>query len=189
VGELLLATLAIQAALALSLVVTLVWPTARVWLPPSAHSWQLYFTWVAKGLHLSGVLFLGIFGWGSLGLPGSLRFGLGAPLALLGVGMLLWGVRALSTQGSLGLGSRLVRSGPYRYSRNPQYVSIFLLLGGWALLSASRPALWACLGASAWYFLAPFVEEPWLRAQFGGEYETYTRAIPRFLGLPRRTAA
>jgi protein-S-isoprenylcysteine O-methyltransferase Ste14 len=189
VGELLLATLAIQAALALSLVVTLVWPTARVWLPPSAHSWQLYFTWVAKGLHLSGVLFLGIFGWGSLGLPGSLRFGLGAPLALLGVGMLLWGVRALSTQGSLGLGSRLVRSGPYRYSRNPQYVSIFLLLGGWALLSASRPALWACLGASAWYFLAPFVEEPWLRAQFGGEYETYTRAVPRFLGLPRRTAA
>jgi hypothetical protein len=75
VGELLFATLVIQAALAPSLVVTLVWPSARVWPPPSAHSWQLYFTWVGKGLHLSGVFFLGIFAWGSLGLSASLRLG------------------------------------------------------------------------------------------------------------------
>ena len=188
-GALLFATLAIQGVLALSLVVTLLWPSVRVWPPPSAHSSQLYFTWVAKGLHLSGVVFLGIFAWGSFGFPGWLRFGFGAPLVLFGVGSLLWSVRTLTTQASLGLGGRLVRSGPYRYSRNPQYVSVFLLLGGWALLSASRPVVWACLGASAWYFLAPFAEEPWLSRRFGAEYEAYTRAVPRFLGRHRRTAA
>jgi protein-S-isoprenylcysteine O-methyltransferase Ste14 len=187
--ELLLATLALQAALALSLAVTLVWPAVRVWPPPSARSWQFYFTWVGTWLHLSGAFLLGVLGWGSLGLPSSARFDVGAPLLAAGMGSVFWGVHTLSTHASLGLGGRLVRAGPYRYSRNPQCVSSFAILAGWALASASGLALWACLGASAWYFLAPFVEEPWLRARFGAEYEAYAREVPRFIGLGRSDAA
>jgi protein-S-isoprenylcysteine O-methyltransferase Ste14 len=187
--ELLLATLALQAALALSLAVTLVRPTVRVWPPPSPLSWQFYFTWVGTWLHLSGTFLLGVLAWGSVGFPGWVRFGVGAPVLAVGMGSAFWGFHALSTRASLGLGGRLVRGGPYRYSRNPQYVSSFAILAGWGLVSASSPALWACLGATVWYFLAPFVEEPWLRAQFGAEYEAYEREVPRFIGLRRRNAA
>jgi protein-S-isoprenylcysteine O-methyltransferase Ste14 len=189
VSELLFVTVAIQVVLALSLVATLLRPSSQIWPPPSAHSWQFHFTWLGKLLHLSGVLLLGVLAWGSLGFPGWLRFALGAPLIVLGLGFMIWGVHVLSTQASLGLGGRLVRAGPYRCSRNPQCVGVLLLLAGWALLSSSGPAVWACLGASVWYILAPFVEEPWLRAQFGVEYDAYARAVPRFLGVRRRTAA
>jgi protein-S-isoprenylcysteine O-methyltransferase Ste14 len=187
--ELLLVTLALQFALALSLVVTLVWPTVRFWPLPEAHSWRFYFTWVGKWLHLSGTFLLGVLGWGSHGFPGWVRFGVGTLLLVLGLGSLLWSVRVLSVHASLGLSGHLVRSGPYRYSRNPQYVSLLAVLAGWWLLSASSLALWACLGAGAWYFLAPFVEEPWLRVQFGAEYEAYAKTAPRFIPVRRRHAA
>jgi protein-S-isoprenylcysteine O-methyltransferase Ste14 len=186
---LLLATLALQAVLAASLVLTLVRPHTRVWPPPSAHSWQFYFTWVGTWLHLSGTFFLGVFAWGSLEIPDWLRFGIGGPLLAIGMGSVFWGFHALSAHASLGLGGRLIREGPYRYSRNPQYASSFCILAGWALLSASGPAFLACLGGSIWYFLAPFVEEPWLRAQFGTEYDAYTSAVPRFIGTCRKRSA
>ena len=187
--ELLLTTLALQAALTLSLAVTLVWPSVRVWPPPSVRSWQFYFTWVGTWLHGSGAFLLGVLGWGSLGLPSWARVGVGAPLLAIGMLSGLWGFHTLSAHASLGLGGHLVRGGPYRYSRNPQYVSSFAILAGWALVSASGLTFWACLGASTWYFLAPFVEEPWLRARFGAEYEAYARAVPRFIGLGRSNAA
>ena len=187
--ELLLATLTLQVALALSLVATLVRPTVRFWPPPGPRSWQFYFTWVGKGLHLSGTLLLGLLGWGSLGLSSWVRLGIGAPLLVLGLASLLWSVRVLTVHASLGLSGQLVRSGPYRYSRNPQYVSLFAVLAGWGLVSASGSGVWACLGAGAWYLLAPFVEEPWLRAQFGPTYETYARTVPRFLAVGRPRAA
>jgi protein-S-isoprenylcysteine O-methyltransferase Ste14 len=160
-----------------------------VWPPPAARSWQFYFTWVGKWLHLSGTVVLGFLGWGSLRLPAWVRFGVGAPLLLLGVGSLFWALRVLSVHASLGLGGHLVRGGPYRYSRNPQYVSLLAILAGWGFLSASGYSVWACVGASAWYLLAPFVEEPWLRANFGAEYEVYAKAVPRFLAVRRRRAA
>ena len=128
-------------------------------------------------------------GWASNAFPGWLRLGVGAPLLVSGVGSLLWSVRVLSVHASLGLRGQLVRVGPYRHSRNPQYVSLLAILAGWALLSASSPALWACFGAGAWYFLAAFVEEPWLRAQFGAEYDAYARTTPRFIAVGRRQAA
>ena len=60
------------------------------------------------------------------------------------------------------------------------------LLVGWALVCGS-PRTWvvSLLGA-AWFALAPFTEEPWLREQYGPAYDAYRQRVPRFLGPSAR---
>jgi protein-S-isoprenylcysteine O-methyltransferase Ste14 len=184
---LLAVTLLTQALLASSVVATRLRPTLHIWPPPDRHSWQFYFIWIGAWVHLSGAFLLAILDWNSFGLDPWLRFALGIPLIVLGQLFIFWGFRTLSLHTTLGLGGPLVRGGPYRYSRNPQYVGACAYLGGLALLSGSGVALVACLGGMLWYLLAPFAEEPALRARFGREYEEYCRDVPRFLGRPRRS--
>lgn len=78
--------------------------------------------------------------------------------------------------------SNLVASGVYRFSRNPMYVGMLLVLAGWAVF------LW-CLPALLW--LPAFVlymnrfqivpEERVLSARFGSAYATYLRSVRRWL--------
>jgi len=143
-------------------------------------------------VHLSGAFLLAILDWNSLAVRGWIRFGLGIPLIALGQLLIFRAFRELHLHATLGLGGPFVRGGPYRHSRNPQYLGACVYLAGLALLSGSALALVACLGATVWYLLAPFGEEPGLRARFGAEYEEYCRRVPRFLGwrrAPRRAAA
>jgi protein-S-isoprenylcysteine O-methyltransferase Ste14 len=79
--------------------------------------------------------------------------------------------------------------GPYRYVRNPMYVSYFLAIVGEALL-LSRPALLIyLLGVIA--FVVAFVrwwEEPTMARRFSAEYEAYRKQVPGWWPrLPRRT--
>lgn len=178
---LLLVTLASQILVAGSLVASVARPQWRVWPPPSARSWQFLFTWVLTAVSFLGTVGVGAFHWNALAVPIGLRLAIGAPLLVGGVAFSLWGVRTLSVQASLGLRGQLIRSGPYRYSRNPQYVGTLVCVAGWAVLASSLPALAACLGCGLWYLLAPFAEEPWLRNTFGSAYEQYCDAIPRFI--------
>jgi protein-S-isoprenylcysteine O-methyltransferase Ste14 len=39
------------------------------------------------------------------------------------------------------------------------------------------------------FWTAPFAEEPWLRRQYGGEYEEYCREVPRFFGIRKQTGS
>lgn len=185
VRALLAVTLLTQALLVCSLVVSRVRPAVRIWPPPSHRSWQFYFTWIGAWVHLSGAFLLAILDWNSLGLSGWIRFGLGLPLIVLGQLFIFWGFRVLSLHTTLGLGGPLVRGGPYRYSRNPQYVGACVYLAGLALLSGSGVTVVACLGGLVWYLCAPFGEEPRLRAEFGAEYEAYCRDAPRFIAWRR----
>jgi len=41
------------------------------------------------------------------------------------------------------------------------------------------------LAVGLWFLATPFVEEPWLLAQYGAEYAAYCREVPRFLGVRR----
>jgi protein-S-isoprenylcysteine O-methyltransferase Ste14 len=76
----------------------------------------------------------------------------------------------------------LVLSGPYRYTRNPMYVSLALLpiafglfLGTWWPIVLLVPTL---------VIVQQFVilpEERYLRRRFGTEYEAYTRRVRRWL--------
>ena len=78
--------------------------------------------------------------------------------------------------------SSLVQNGPFRYSRNPGYLSLTMLYAGIAVL---RNALWAIL-------LLPLVlyvmqrevierEERYLERTFGEEYLAYKARVPRWV--------
>jgi protein-S-isoprenylcysteine O-methyltransferase Ste14 len=129
-----------------------------------------------------------MFGGNSLGLPAWLRLGLGAPLLALGGLLIAWGSRALSVAATLGVRGPFVRSGPYRFSRNPQYLGACLYLAALVVLSGSQLAGVGGLAVAAWFLATPFVEEPWLAEKYGAAYEAYRRAVPRFFGRDRGTA-
>ncbi len=119
------------------------------------------------------------------------------PLALLGAGVLAFGVALIGWTVALfaGVGrgtlapwdppERLVVRGPYRYVRNPMITGVVSVLLGEAALFGS-PAVLAWAGfvftLNAVYF--PLIEEPDLRSRFGADYDAYAAHTPRW--LPRR---
>lgn len=80
---------------------------------------------------------------------------------------------------------RLVLEGPYRYVRNPLYVTDFLLITGAALLTRN----WGLVLLAALYLvqlgLQLPLEERELRQRFGETYRRYCELVPRF--VPRLT--
>jgi protein-S-isoprenylcysteine O-methyltransferase Ste14 len=186
---LLAVTLAAQGVLFGFTLVSFAAPAHRVWPPPSRRSWQMVATWFLSWVTLSGVFLLAVFGGNTLGLPAWLRLGLGVPLFALGTGLLAWGFRALSVETSLGVKGALIRSGPYRFSRNPQYLGTCLYLASLAILSGSHLAAIGALAVGLWFVATPFVEEPWLAAHYGADYAAYCREVPRFFGVRRRLGA
>jgi protein-S-isoprenylcysteine O-methyltransferase Ste14 len=78
--------------------------------------------------------------------------------------------------------SRLVTTGPYRFTRNPMYVGITSLYLGLALLTAMA---WPLLLLPAVLFaLWRFVisrEERYLASEFGSDYEEYRRKVGRWV--------
>lgn len=109
-----------------------------------------------------------------------------APLAV-GVFGLLWCVRDFYVQGKGTLApwsppSRLVVIGLYRFSRNPMYISVILILLGWASSFVS----WALLGYAAlialgFHLRVVLGEEPWLAKQHGADWVNYVQRIPRWI--------
>jgi protein-S-isoprenylcysteine O-methyltransferase Ste14 len=115
-------------------------------------------------------------------------------VAVIAVGLLLYfsslWVFAVVGRGTPGVWDpprRLVVVGPYRWVRNPIYVAALLIVLGeaWLFLSADL-LLYGGVLAVAFHLLVIGYEEPRLRAQFGEQYETYRRMVPRWIPrLPR----
>ena len=109
----------------------------------------------------------------------------------LGTAVLLACVRAFHVRGRGTLApwdppQRLVRTGLYRYSRNPMYVGVLTVLSGWALVwPVTR--LWVYAGTIGvlFHLRILFGEEPWLATTFGDEWNAYKRSVPRWLGRIR----
>ncbi len=77
----------------------------------------------------------------------------------------------------------VVRTGPYRYSRNPMYVAVVAAIFGQAALYRSRELLiYGAAAALAFEIVVVFLEEPHLRKVRGAGYEQYLRAVPRWIG-------
>lgn len=156
-------------------------PLQRLW-PPEAYTPRTpLLVWIPT-LTLFGVLILlGIMGWGSLSIPASLRLGLGVPLIIIG-NMAVWlEVSRFGMAQTGGAVGELRTGGLYRYSRNPQYVADILMIVGWMLLTAAPLALLVGSAAILVLLAAPFSEEPWLRAQYGADFEDYASRVRRFL--------
>ena len=80
----------------------------------------------------------------------------------------------------------LVASGPYRFVRNPMYVSLLIIVSGQALLfGQARLVAYAGVMLVAFHLFVLFYEEPTLRRRFGGSYETYYLHVGRW--WPRLT--
>jgi protein-S-isoprenylcysteine O-methyltransferase Ste14 len=84
--------------------------------------------------------------------------------------------------------SSLVRAGLYRYSRNPMYVGVLLVILGQACIFASRAILeYAILVFFCFHLVVVLLEEPHLRNRDPAAYDAFTRSTPRWLG-PHREA-
>ena len=76
---------------------------------------------------------------------------------------------------------RLVAHGMYRYTRNPMYSGVLLILLSETLLFASRAMLIYVIAVFAGFNLYVLLfEEPRLRKRFGESYKGYCRAVPRW---------
>ena len=129
-------------------------------------------------------------------LAGADRFDRFAPsgfiLLLPGILGLLWCVWSFYTEGRGTLAPwspprHLVVSGLYRYSRNPMYVSVVLILWGWAAgFQSPALALYALAVMVAFHLRVVLGEEPWLARTHGHAWDRYRAAVPRWLRLGRR---
>lgn len=114
------------------------------------------------------------------------RFVIGVAALVVG-GWLFWWGMATFARARTGIllqqpASRLVCSGPYRWTRNPQYVGYLV---GYFGLSVLANTLWPLLLLPVvLVLLSLFVierEEKYLRGVFGPEYVDYCRRVSRWL--------
>jgi protein-S-isoprenylcysteine O-methyltransferase Ste14 len=123
--------------------------------------------------------------WPTSLVPPSLA-ALGVVLVLVAVALFRFSLRQLRAAGTSVRGNvpttAIARTGPYRLSRNPIYVSFMLLQVGIALWAGSAWVLATLLPAVA--LVAGVVvprEERYLASRFGGEYDEYRRSVRRWL--------
>jgi protein-S-isoprenylcysteine O-methyltransferase Ste14 len=102
---------------------------------------------------------------------------------LIGVGMLLVIFGWYQIYQAKG---KLVKTGLYKFIRNPQYLGFLLITGGLNLqwLTIITTALWPVL-AFLYYRLSK-IEEKESEAKYGEEFLEYKRSTPRFIPRLRR---
>ncbi len=77
---------------------------------------------------------------------------------------------------------RLVTGGFYRWTRNPMYVGIVVIVLGQALYFGSVALVaYAALAWLAFHLRVVLYEEPTLRRMFGAEYQAYCTRVPRWV--------
>ena len=75
----------------------------------------------------------------------------------------------------------LVTTGLYRFSRNPMYIAVVLVLFGWALwFRSGRLTVYAAAVAAAFHWRVVFGEEPWLAWTHGPAWTDYRAQVPRW---------
>jgi protein-S-isoprenylcysteine O-methyltransferase Ste14 len=132
--------------------------------------------------------------WLAVSLPvatlvsGDLRW-LGALVGLLAVWMMLAAFgqfrRARTTVSPLKpeTASAMVTDGVFAYSRNPMYLGLTLILGGWAFwLGALTPWLVLPVFTTAITALQILPEERALAGLFGADFAAYRRKTARWFG-------
>ena len=112
-----------------------------------------------------------------------------APIEVVGFGIMALGLLGCLwplTHFSKGMWTgrsqpRLVTTGPYRISRNPQYVTYFFFLAGYAVIGRTWVAWIALVLYWVVVHLIVLIEEEHLERRFGSEYRTYKDSTPRYL--------
>jgi protein-S-isoprenylcysteine O-methyltransferase Ste14 len=124
----------------------------------------------------------GVTGWPSISALGVLATIAGAA----GLALLLHSIWAFTHHGRGTLApldptKELVVRGFYRYTRNPMYTGVIVVLLSEALFFGSRGLLlYAVIAFLCFHLFVVFYEEPRLRAQFGDSYSEYVKKVPRW---------
>lgn len=106
---------------------------------------------------------------------------------LLGIVLLVACVREFYTVGRGTLApwappTGLVMTGPYRWSRNPMYLGVLLILAGWAIGYRSWPlVVYAVAVVAAFHLRVVLHEEPRLARTFGEAWSRYRQRATRWL--------
>ncbi len=108
--------------------------------------------------------------------------------AVAGVVVTVSGARTFSRAGTTknpmnpGAATVLVRSGIFRFTRNPMYLGLVLILVAWALFFAAPWALWGPLAFLLYmdrFQVRP--EEAAMARLFGADYAEYCNQVRRWL--------
>jgi protein-S-isoprenylcysteine O-methyltransferase Ste14 len=116
----------------------------------------------------------------------SVSLSLGVVLAVVSAFLAIWAVRVMNAAGTNVRPDRpaltIVRSGPYRFTRNPMYLSLCLLqvalgfvLDGWIPLLFTIPLMLIL------HFGVILREESYLEAKFGEQYLALKREVRRWI--------
>ena len=153
----------------------------RIWPPPRRNSWQHTITWILFYLAfaLNGALIF--IDWNSWLFQSNARFLLGIPLAIFGSLLVSWGIVTLGAKNTSGDKGGFISDGPYRFTRNPQYLGDMLLFIGLILISNSLYLSIANMLLTLVFAMTPWAEEVWLEKTYGDEYKNYKNSTPRFL--------
>lgn len=124
--------------------------------------------------------------------PGAGR-GFASGFLALGAAIYVWCVWDFATFGRgtpapIDAPKDLVVRGLYRYTRNPMYLGVLIVILGWAVLF--RAAILAAYGivvATCFQLFVVLYEEPHLGREFGPAYEAYRTKVGRWLPRFRRT--
>ncbi len=149
--------------------------TAGVVAPPPV----LFAGFLAAGFVLDAI-------WPTVAFGYPWRFWIGGSLIVLGVLLMTAGVSRFNRAGTNVPTYRpttaLVTDGPYRYSRNPLYISLFLAYAGIGVVADN---LWIlALGVPLFLIMRYGVvarEERYLERKFGQAYLDYKAAVRRWL--------
>ena len=155
-------------------------PQRRIW-PPGEVSWKFFLSWGTFYLGVGLVVALIVLDWNAWTIPPEVRFGIGLPLAALGLGLAAWGISTLGLANTHGVLDGFILSGPYRITRNPQYVGDIIMIAGIILIVNSVLVAAVSLIIIFSFVLLPIAEEPWLEEEYGEEYLRYKTQTPRFL--------
>jgi len=142
----------------------------------------------------------------SLGLPLTAKIAGGA-IILTGLAVIAWtfanrspanvivstyitftkALRRIPAAEMAGRTERLVVSGPQKYTRNPLYFGVVVMVFGWALLTEYSFVFVATLAFLVWFaiILIPF-EERELQALFGEEWRRYSEETPMLIPFTKR---
>ena len=117
--------------------------------------------------------------------PAPYRF-IGKPIIFMGLGIIVWGWavfrRAGTTIKPFEESSQLVAGGPFKFSRNPIYIGMVVVLFGVGVtLGSALP--FVVLPLFAWVIQRRVIEreEEMLAATFGEQYDEYCRKVRRWI--------
>jgi protein-S-isoprenylcysteine O-methyltransferase Ste14 len=175
------ADIAVLYVLISAMVWSVAFPKRRIWPPPKKQSWQYIIIWTLFYLVLALNVSLLVSDWNNWIISKPIRFFVGIPVIVIGSLLVSWGFATLGIKNTSGIKSQFIASGPYRFTRNPQYLGDVILFSGIILFSNSLYVAIVHILGGIVFLIAPLAEEMWLEQQYGNQYVQYKNTTVRFI--------